>query len=150
MKPALLAIPVTALLLAGCGSSGEAPALDSAARLRLQSDVLAVARAAANHDRAAGTAALADLRSDLAALTKTQAVSAARAAEISAVIARLEPQVAALPVPRTTLPASTVVSTVVVQAPAPAPRPPASKQDQSRNGGDHNGNPGDGGKHHGG
>lgn len=90
----VLAALVLAGVLAGCAAAppSTAPELSARARTQLQTDVLAVARAAARNDLTAARAALADLSDDLNALQATGAISAERAAQVGALITKVRAQ----------------------------------------------------------
>jgi len=109
----VLAALVLAGVLAGCASTPAttAPELSARARTQLQTDVLAVARAAARHDPTAARAALADLSTDLNALQATGAISPARAAQLGALVAKVRAQ---LTTATTTTPATAPVAVAPV------------------------------------
>lgn len=138
--------------LAGCASppAPTAPELSARARTQLQTDVLAVARAAARHDLTAARAALADLSADLNALQATGAISPGRAAELGALITKVRAHLTAAP---TTSGAAGPVSvtpvdreSAVIRQPAPIVNPkPKPKPDPKPKGRGHGHGHGPGG-----
>jgi hypothetical protein len=124
----VLATLVLAAVLTGCASapSPTAPELSARARTQLQTDVLAVARAAARHDPTAARAALADLSSDLTALRAAGAISPARAAQIAALVTKVRAQLTTAAT-RTASPSPVVApvdrKSAVIRQPAPTTTP---------------------------
>ncbi|MBD8104356.1 hypothetical protein [Plantibacter sp. CFBP 8775] len=101
----LLAAPVVVVaLLSGC--AGPAADLDASTGRDLQSRVLVVANAAADGDTAGALAALDALEAQLAAAEAAGTVSATRAADIRAAIARVRADLSP-----------------AVETPAPTPEP---------------------------
>lgn len=73
-----------------------APSLSAAARLRLQSDTLALARAIAHQDVPSARATLGDLGTDVSSLQQTGELSPGQAAPISALIPTISGELTAL------------------------------------------------------
>ncbi|MDT4936428.1 MAG: hypothetical protein QOG80_99 [Pseudonocardiales bacterium] len=123
MRRMLIASSVV-LVAAGCGGSPQASlgSINQDAAVHLQSDVLALTRAAAAHDWATARTALAALRADVSASRDAGTVGSQRAAAIEAAAAKvaadIPPAVTAVPTPTAT-PTPKKTST----APAPAPKP---------------------------
>jgi hypothetical protein len=120
-----------AVLIAGCSSGGSHSGLSVAGGASLQSDVVALTRAAAAHNWPAADSALSELRSDLAAALAAGSVDAERGQQIQATITAITADLAAQ---RGTPTSSTAARTSPSKAPSTtrartstAPKPPAPK-----------------------
>ncbi len=132
-RATLVALTGTALLAAGC-SSGATYQPPASAAGALQTDVLALTRAAATHDKAATQTAITRLRADLAAARAADAVSATRLAAIERALAAVSTDLAAAtrpatstppsPTPAKTTPTKTAPTKTAPKPSRPAPAPP--------------------------
>lgn len=106
-------------VVAGCSSTGSAGDLSAAAATRLQADVLAVTRAAAEHRWSAADAALTRLRGDLATALANGQISVERASTVRADAATVAADIAAR--------RSVATHTSTPTSSRPSARPPAVK-----------------------
>jgi hypothetical protein len=116
---AMLATVLTAVVLAGCGSSSPGISEDASNRLQLQ--VEAVRNAATAHDRALAEGGLAELRRSVTDLRHRKEISRERATKIFDAAADVETQLQTIPTTTTTTPPT-----------VPSPPPKGGKDDDGK------------------